>query len=77
MVLQLVLDYLLVGAAMFPAYMRLDEHTFRHVIETTGELVTLVVCWIVFWPAIGFFVVRNRLSAHSHGADTRENLQVR
>lgn len=77
MILQLILDYLLVGAAMFPAYMRLDEHTFRHVIETTGELVTLMFCWIVFWPAIGFFVVRNRVCAHLHGGNAREDLQVR
>lgn len=62
---------------MFPAYMRLDEHTFRHVIETTGELVTLVLCWIVFWPAISFFVVRNRLSGHFGRAGSRESRQVR
>lgn len=76
MFLELLLNYLLVGAAMLPAYMRADEHTFTHVIETTGELVTLVVCWILFWPAIGFFVVRNRLWAHFQRADGGEHLEM-
>jgi len=77
MLLELILNYLLVGAAMFPIYMRLDEHTFAHVIETTGELVTLIGCWIVFWPVIGFFVVRNRLWARSRPTEVGENLQTR
>ena len=77
MLLGLILDYFLVGAAMLPIYMRLDEHTFAHVIETTGELVTLIGCWIAFWPVIGFFVVRNRLWARSRRTEVRENLQMR
>lgn len=77
-ILESGVDYLLIGAALFPAYMRLDEHTFAHVIETTGELVTLLACWIVFWPAIGFFVLRNRVSAHlGGGANARQKLQIR
>ena len=77
MLLQLILDYLLMGAATFPVYMVLDKHTFAHVIETTGELVVLAVCWIVFWPAIGFFVARNQISSHSRRDGTRQNMQIR
>lgn len=76
MLLQVILNYLLLGAAMFPIYMRLDEHTFAHVIETTEELVTLVICWIAFWPVIGFFVVRNRLSSRFQRPDVREKVQM-
>ena len=77
MLSQLTLGYLLVGAATFPVYMGLDKHTYTHVIETTGELVVLVVCWIVFWPAIGFFVVRNQMSSHRRGDGIRQKVQLR
>jgi hypothetical protein len=75
--LQLILNYLLLGAALLPVYMRLDRHTFVHVIETTGELITLLACWILLWPAIGFFVVRNRLLAARRWSSTCQHLKVR
>jgi hypothetical protein len=77
MLLQLTLDYLLAGAATLPVYMEVDKHTFTHVLETTGELVVLVVCWIVFWPAIGFFVARNQISSHRRGDRTRQKVKDR
>jgi hypothetical protein len=77
MLFQLILNYLLVGAATFPVYMGLDKHTLTRVIETTGELVVLVVCWVVFWPAIGFFVARNQISSHRRGEGTRQKVQTR
>jgi hypothetical protein len=75
--LQLILDYVLLGAALFPVYMRLDRHTFVHVIETTGEWVTLLACWMLLWPAIAFFVVRNRLLAAGRWSSTCQDLKVR
>jgi hypothetical protein len=75
--INLILDYALLGAAIFPVYMRLDKHTFTHVIETTGELVVLVVCWILLWPVIGFFVVRNHLSKYRQRPGIRRYLLLR
>ena len=75
--LNLILDYAVLGAMIFPVYMRLDKHTFTHVIETTGELVVLVVCWILLWPVIGFFVVRKHLSRYPQRSGIRRDLLLR
>jgi len=75
--LKLILDYVLFGAATFPGYMRLDRHTFTHVIETTGELVALVVCWALLWPIIGFLVVRNHVCKHRQRPGIRRDLLPR
>jgi hypothetical protein len=72
-----LLNYALLGAALFPAYMLLDKHSFTHVLETTGEVVTLLVCWIFLWPAIGFFVLRNHLHAHSARGHGHRKLKLR
>jgi hypothetical protein len=75
--LKLILDYFLLGAMTFPGYMRLDKHTFTHVIETTGELVVLFACWVFLWPVIGFLIVRNHLLKHRQRTGIRSDLLLR
>jgi hypothetical protein len=62
--LEAACNYPLLGAALLPVFMYLDSHTFKYVIETVDELMTLFFCWVMLWPFIGFFVLRIRFNSH-------------